>query len=287
MYVCRFPTPRLAIEQGVQLQPSGPQATSAPAGDHDSGDERDNITDLCADGPGEDISARVWLRLGFITLWESDRRVLTRDNDWLNDNHLLGGLRHIEAAVPGMGESQPPSMSAAHASARNSYRPSAPNCSTAIHGGTSDHWTLGSTIPDPATPFAPLYCDAFKAFIPASVRASLLRLYGGSTKTIRLRRLNPWAQEDSFSCGHRVLGWAYMLAHGASPESVSDAFFDVPQMAAWVKRLLEQGSSAGPPPVLVVVPEGVARINPLYDVAWWWVTVTKDRCVSDPPLAQT
>ena len=283
--VCRFPRPKLTIEQGLKLQSCGgdDRGDSAPA-EFDSGDDRDHPKDLCADGPAEDISVKVWLRLPWLTLWESDRRVFLRPNDWLNDNHLFGGMRQIEAAVPGSGQSQPPSMSAAHASARNTYRFSEKMCSTAIHGGTINHWTVSAemTGQNSQGSTAPVYIDAFMPLIPDTVRRTLLLLYKlPDANSVRIRRLNPYKQEDCFSCGHRVLGWAYLIAHGGSIEHVASTYFDVVQIHAWVKRLLEVGGEAGPPPV-TTVPEDASRINSFCDDAWWWVTVYPDKVVEDP-----
>ena len=83
--------------------------------------------------------------------------------------------------------------------------------------------------------------------------------------------------EYSRSC---CIGNVY-IAHGGSIENVASTYFDVVQIHSWVKRLLEVGGEAGPPPV-TTVPEDASRINSFCDDAWWWVTVYPDKVVEDP-----
>ena len=228
----------------------------------------------------------MWLTIGEIHLYNSDKAVLSGvPVEWLNDNHLLGALRRIESFTPHGGASQAPSLSQS-ACRQAKYLRSDPKCSHAIHGGGGNqHWTLASNVGGEDGPWT-RYVDAFKASITKKVRAILCRLYvpvsGGS---FRARRMNPWVQDDSVSCGHRVLGWAYKIAHGASIDDVSDTFFDVERMPAWVQRLLEGGVGvAGPPPV-ADVPAFATRVHPgRPNERWWWMTVRKNKIVSDQPV---
>lgn len=177
---------------------------------------------------------------------------------WLSDNIIFGALRQIESIWEGSGVCQDPVRSQVslndNTKSRSKYQPSQSNCSHAIHVG-DDHWTLSSLRQIDYN--IPMYIDARYPEMTDQVQQVLRMFYPASNQ---ICRLNPWYQEDTLSCGHRLVGWAYLIALGTSVEELADTFFNIELMPQWVKALLEDPKQAGPPPTLDTVPAGTKRV---------------------------